>query len=128
VNVKKSLYVYNDGYYNCLYVSGATIPTTGTSGIVSGPTVNVAFRSDDPSYAESVQLIGSGGTPQAGVGSVGTNIASRSGGFERAIQVKFKGNSYVFFVWFDNSGYWNHGYMRGTRTIKPLRTTIGLRI
>lgn len=127
-NVKKSLYVYNDGYYNCLYVAnGGVIPANANNGgILQSPTVNVVFRADDPSYAESVQLIGSGTTPQAGVSTLGTSIASRSSGFERAIPVKFKDNSYVFFVWFDNSGYWGHGYMRGTRSIRPLRTTIGL--
>lgn len=128
-NTKKALYVYNDGYYNCLYVSTAVYPlNSNNGGIMLNPTANVVFRADDPSYAESIQLIGSGTVPQAGVSTLGSSVGSRSGGFERAISVKFKENSYVFFVWFDNSGYWNHGYMRGTRTIKPLRTTIGLRI
>jgi hypothetical protein len=128
-NTKKALYVYNDGYYNCLYVSAAVYPLgSNNGGIVLNPTANVVFRADDPSYAESIQVIGSGTVPQGGVSPLGSSVGSRSGGFERAISVKFKENSYVFFVWFDNSNYWNHGYMRGTRTIKPLRTTIGLRI
>jgi hypothetical protein len=126
---KKSLYVYNDGYYNCLYVTSTAIPAnTNYGGIIHSPTANVVFRSDDPSYAESVQLIGPGVVPQAGVTTRGTSVAAGSGGFERAIDVKFKGDSYVFFVWFANSNYWNIGYMRGTRSIKPLRTTIGPRV
>jgi hypothetical protein len=128
-NTKKALYVYNDGYYNCLYVSTAVYPLNSNyGGVLFSPTANVVFRADDPSYAESVQVIGSGVVPQAGVSALGSSVGARSGGFERAVSVKFKENSYVFFVWFDNNSYWNHGYMRGTRTIKPLRTTIGLRI
>lgn len=127
---KKARYIYNDGYYNCLYVSGTGAQPDNKSygGIYITPTVNVAFRADDPSMAESVQIIGSSTVPQGGISPEGSNLARRMGGFERAIDITFKGNSYVFFIWYDNSNIWTHGYLRGTRSIKPLRTTIGLGI
>lgn len=124
---KKSFYVYNDGYYNCLYNANTIIPSNGNFGtVIQTPTVNVAFRADDPAYAESVQIIGTTTVPQAGVSPLGSNIGSRSGGFGRAIDVKFKGDSYIFFVWYDNSDIFATGYYKGARSIKPLRTTIGL--
>lgn len=125
---KKARYIYNDGYYNCLYVGVGTVPNNTSGGILQTPTVNVAFRADDHSIAESVQIIGNSNVPQGGVSPQGASLGRRMGGFERAIDITFKGNSYVFFIWYDNSDVWTHGYMRGTRSIKPLRTTIGLGI
>lgn len=124
---KKSFYVYNDGYYNCLYNANSILPPNGNYGtIMQTPTVNVSFRADDPAYAESVQIIGTTTVPQAGVSPLGSNIASRSGHFGTALDIKFKGDSYIFFRWFDNSAIFATGYYKGTRSIKPLRTTIGL--
>lgn len=123
---KKARYIYNDGYYNCLFVGTGEVAFNTLGGIYASPTVNVAFRADDPSLAESVQIIGNSTVPQAGVGQLGSNLARRVGGFERSIDITFKGNSYVFFIWYDSSDIWTHGYLRGTRSIKPLRTTIGL--
>jgi len=124
---KKAIYVYNDGYYNCLYVTDA-IFGSNSGGVIAAPTMNVAFRADDPSYAESVQVIGSSTVAQAGVGSLASNHGARHGGFERAIQFSFKGNSYIFFASYDTDSYWTQGYLRGTRSIKPIRTTIGVGI
>jgi hypothetical protein len=127
---KKAIYVYNDGYYNCLYVTAAMVgmSASGNGSVISDPTMNVAFRADDPSYAESVQVIGSSTVQQAGVGELRSNMAARHGGFERAMQFIFKGNSYIFFASFDTDSYWTQGYLRGTRSIRPIRTTIGVGI
>jgi len=127
INTKKARYIYNDGYYNCLYVSAGILPDNAQyGGVYYQPTVNVAFSADNHSYAESVQIMGSGTVPQGGNSTQGSNLGTRQGGFERAIDIKFKGNSYIFFKWYDSSLSRAHGYFVGKRSVRPLRTTIGL--
>ena len=127
VNTRKARYIYNDGYYNCLYVGNGILPENASyGGVYYQPTVNVAFSADNHSYAESIQIIGSGLVPQGGNSTQGSNLGARQGGFEMAIDIKFKGNSYIFFKFYNSSLSRAHGYLVGKRSIRPLRTTIGL--
>jgi hypothetical protein len=75
-------YTYNEGYYNCIFVSGSTVEYSKNA------LVNMAFSADTMEIAEEPQLFG------AWYQSAG-NFAFGDIPFTGAFDFKFKGNHYL---------------------------------
>jgi len=102
---KRAYYVYNDGYYNCLFAGNGS----GTMPFYT-PLINASFNGETMSFVSRPQTLGSGYAGQ----SVWSQLGSFRYGMQYAFDITFKGKNYIFSGGSNNVNGSN--YLVGTQT------------